>query len=51
MARPKLRRRGQSLPTQLVLGLFEFAASLKLAVVLIFSAAIVLAIATFVESR
>lgn len=50
MARPKLRRPGQSLPTQVLLGVYEFAASLKLAVTLIFSAATVLAVATFVES-
>jgi len=49
MARPKLRHPGQSLPTQVLMGMYEFAASLKLAVFLIFSAAAVLAIATFVE--
>ena len=42
MARPKLRHPGQPLPLQALLGLYEFAASLKLAVALIFSAAVVL---------
>lgn len=49
MARYKLRSPDQPLPLQLVLGLYEFCASLKLAVILIFSAAIVLGWATFVE--
>lgn len=49
MARPKLRSPDQSLPVRMILGLYEFAASLKLAVTLIFSLAAVLAWATFVE--
>lgn len=47
----KLRSPKQPWYVQLVLGLFETAASLKLAVLLIFSFAIVLGMATFVESR
>jgi len=50
MARPKLRSPGQPLLVRLVLGIYEFCASLKLAVFLIFSLAGVLAWATFVES-
>lgn len=51
MARPRLRSPDQSLPTRIILGVYEFAASLQLAVVLIFSLAAVLAWATFVESE
>src|SRR5207237_324474 len=50
MARPKLRSADQPLPLQVVLGLYEFFASLKLAVILILLAALSLAFATFVES-
>ena len=50
MARPKLRRPDQPVPIQLLLSVYEFFASLKLAVVLIFSAAFALGWATFVES-
>lgn len=50
MTRPRLRRPGQSWPLQLVLGIYEFLASLGLAVVLIGVLAVVLAGATFVES-
>lgn len=49
MAKYKLRSPSQPFWMRVLLGLFEFSASLKLAVVLIFSAAIVLALATFVE--
>jgi hypothetical protein len=50
MARPQLRSPDQSWPVRVVLGIYEFCASLKLAVVLIFSCAVVLGWATFVES-
>lgn len=49
MARPKLRRPDQPWWLQLPLGLFEAAASLKLAVAVISASAVVLAWATFVE--
>ena len=49
MSQYKLRSPSQPFWMRVALGLFEFSASLKLAVVLIFSAAIVLALATFVE--
>lgn len=49
MSRPKLRSPDQSLPLRLLLGLYEAAASLTLAVLLIFGAAFVLGYATFVE--
>ena len=49
MAQYKLRSPSQPFWMRAALGLFEFAASLKLAVVLIFASAIVLALATFVE--
>jgi hypothetical protein len=49
MTRPKLRSPDQPLPVRFILGLYEFAASLKLAVILIFALAAVLAWATFVE--
>lgn len=51
MPSPKLRSPDQPLALQCVFGLLEFLASLKLAVVLIFSAAVVLAWGTFVESE
>ncbi len=51
MARPKLSRPDQPLPLRLLLGLYEFFASLKLAVVLILSLAAVLCLATFIESN
>ena len=47
---PKLRRPDQPLWIRSALGLFEFASSLKLAVTLIFSCALALGWATFVES-
>lgn len=50
MARYKLRSPDQPFALQAVLWLFEFCASLKLAVILISSAAVVLGWATFVES-
>ncbi len=49
MAHYKLRSPGQPLWLQAALWLFEFSASLKLAVVLIFASAAVLGLATFVE--
>lgn len=49
MARPKLRSPEQPLALRFLLGVYEFAASLKLAVLLILSLAGVLAWATFVE--
>ncbi len=49
MSRPKLRTPQQSLPVQAVLGLYEFLASLKLAVLLISLLSLVLAYGTFVE--
>lgn len=51
MSRPRLRSPDQSLPVRFLLGTYEFFASLRLAVVLIFGFAVVLAWATFVESR
>ena len=51
MARPKLSEPNQPLPLRWALKLYEFFASLKLAVVLIFGLATVLAFATFVESN
>ncbi len=51
MARPRLRSPDQPRWLRGVLWLFELAASLKLAVVLVLSAAAVLATATFVESQ
>src|SRR3990170_1096302 len=50
MARPKLSHPGQPRILRAVLWVYEFFASLKLAVVLILSVAVVLAVATFVES-
>lgn len=51
MARPQLRSPDQPLWLQALLAAFEFCASLKLAVVLVSSAALVLGWATFVESQ
>lgn len=51
MARPRLRSPEQSFPVRFLLGLYEFSASLRLAVVLLFAAAVVLGWATFVESE
>ena len=51
MARPKLIHPGQPLVVRAILGLYEFFASLKLAVVLILLLAIVLGMATFVEAN
>ena len=51
MSPPRLRKPEQPLLVRLLLGLYEFAASLKLAVILIFSLAAVLATATLVESE
>lgn len=51
MARPRLRSPDQPLAVRFLLGIYEFAASLRLAVVLILSMAIVLGWATFVESE
>jgi hypothetical protein len=51
MARPKLIHPGQPLVLRAILGLYEFFASLKLAVVLILLLAIVLGTATFVEAN
>jgi hypothetical protein len=51
MSRPKLRSPSQPLPVRLVLGVYEFLASLKLAVVTILAAAFVLGWGTFVESK
>jgi hypothetical protein len=50
MTRPRLRSSDQPFGLRVLLGLFEFAASLELAVVLIGGAALVLALATLVES-
>ncbi len=50
MARPKLSNSEQSKPLRMALQAYEFAASLKLAVVLIFSVAFTLAYATFIEA-
>lgn len=50
MARPKLSNSEQSKPLRIALKAYEFAASLKLAVVLIFSVAFTLAYATFIEA-
>ncbi len=49
MSRPKLRSPDQPLALRLLLGLYELAASLKLAVILIFGSAAMLGYATFVE--
>lgn len=51
MARPKLRRPDQPFWLQWMLAALEFCASLKLAVIVVSSAALVLAWATFVESQ
>ena len=51
MSRYQLSHPSQPLPLRWLLRLYEFFASLKLAVVLIFSLAMVLAFATFVESN
>jgi hypothetical protein len=51
MARSQLRSPDDPWPLRWLLGLYEFCASLKLAVILLTSAALVLASATFVESR
>src|SRR5690606_24067603 len=51
MASKKLHSPEQPLPVRLALQLYEFSASLKLAVVLIFGCALALAWATFVESE
>ncbi|MGD9645447.1 MAG: hypothetical protein AB7U73_07030 [Pirellulales bacterium] len=51
MARYRLRKPEQPFLLRLVLGLYEFAASLKLAVILIFALAAVLATSTLVESE
>src|SRR4051794_2913200 len=51
MAKASLRSPDQPLAVRALLGLYEFAASLRLAVVLILSAAFVLGWATFVESH
>ena len=51
MARLRLRSPDQPLPVRWLLGLFESLASLRLAVVLIATAAVVLAAATFVEGQ
>lgn len=50
MAQHRLVQPNQSWPVRWLLGFYEFSASLKLAVVLIFATAVVLAVATFVES-
>lgn len=50
MARPRLRSPDQPFAVRFLLGIYEFCASLKLAVVLIFTMAVVLGWATFVES-
>lgn len=51
MARPKLRSPDQPFAVQFILGIYEFCASLKLAVILILSIAFALGYATFVESK
>jgi hypothetical protein len=51
MARQKLNQPGQPLLVRSILSLYEFFASLKLAVVLILTVAIVLGTATFVEAN
>ncbi|MGE3314469.1 MAG: hypothetical protein AB7O26_05080 [Planctomycetaceae bacterium] len=51
MARPKLSQPGQPWIVRTILGIYEFLASLKLAVILIFAVAVVLAVATFVEAN
>ncbi len=51
MARPRLRRPDQPLPLRLIVGLYEFLASLRLAVVLLVLVAVVLGWATFVERQ
>ena len=50
MSRPKLSSPDQPLLVRWLLRLYEFAASLGLAVVLIFSSALALGLATFVEA-
>jgi hypothetical protein len=49
MSRPRLRSSQQSLPVQLLLGTYEFLASLRLAVTLISVLSLVLAYGTYVE--
>ena len=51
MPPPRLRSPDQPLPLRVLLGLYEYSASLGLAVVLIAGVAVMLAWATFVESR
>ncbi|MEZ6045695.1 MAG: hypothetical protein R3C11_08985 [Planctomycetaceae bacterium] len=51
MARPKIVDQSQPAPVRLLLWLYELLASLKLAVMLILSLAMVLAYATFVEAH
>ena len=51
MARPRLSNTTQPLVVRLILSLYEFLASLKLAVVLILGLAVVLGVATFIESN
>lgn len=51
MSQPRLRRPHQPWALRLLLGGFEFCASLKLAVLLILGSAFVLGMATFVEGR
>lgn len=51
MARPKLSNSSQPFLIRSILIVYEFLASLKLAVVLIFSLAVILGLATFVESH
>ncbi len=50
MARPKLVSPDQPFPVRAALRIYEFAASLKLAVVLILAMAYVLALATIIEA-
>ncbi|QGJ71520.1 Hypothetical protein PBC10988_32270 [Planctomycetales bacterium 10988] len=51
MAQPRLRSPDQPFPVQLLLGFYEFCASMKLAVILILAAALGLAWGTIVESK
>lgn len=51
MAHPRLRRPHQPWLVRFALGIFEFCASLKLAVLVILGSAVVLGVATFVEGR
>ena len=51
MARSKLTDSSQPIYLRIVLGIYEFLASLKLAVVLILLLAILLGLATFVEAN